>query len=68
MRRDIILGVGLLAVPIIAIAQSAPTPPDEPARTMPRDNPAEAANGADEPLANAADGHDPSPEPEAPQT
>ena len=29
MRKDIIIGLGLLAAPIIAIAHSAPTPPPE---------------------------------------
>lgn len=68
MRRDIILGVGLLALPIIAIAQSAPTPPDEPARAMQRNTIAKAADAADDGISNASNAHDPSAQPEAPQT
>lgn len=70
MRKDLLLGVALLAAPIIAIAQTAPTPPDEPAGNSQWDNAAEPANMTQEPTDNGAadkDAQDPPPEPEVPQ-
>ncbi|WP_380874558.1 hypothetical protein ACFB49_48800 [Sphingomonas sp. DBB INV C78] len=69
MRKDIIIGLALLAAPIIAIAQNAPTPPDEPANNSAanRDwgNSAVPVPAADDPQVNGMiDGEKPEPPPE----
>ncbi|SNS64257.1 hypothetical protein SAMN06295912_11137 [Sphingomonas laterariae] len=63
MRRQIALGLLLLAVPILAIAQNAPAPPDRPGPDQP--GPDQPGNTADNPLSNSNWGNSAEPVPAA---